>query len=251
MVYLADNPPARRQYRNPRRDQASGCIVVHTAENHPDLVLPDAGAEGVARFIRTRTDGPGSYHSIIDSDSILRLGDYRWEMFHEGTGGNRHSLGLSFACQAIQWPTLPEQWVDAAIDLGAREAANMARWVQATTGVRVPASHNTSADAYRRKVPGFYAHATLDPGRRSDPGRAFPWDQFLTRYRHHLNNGGTSSHMDEIKYWQTWLNSLQLGEDLVVDGQRGPKTEARAADAALVIRRAQRAAASFRDLLRI
>jgi hypothetical protein len=180
-IYLEDHPPARTQYRAPRRAAATGAIVLHTAENSTDLTLPDGGAEAVARFIATRTDAAGSYHTVVDSDSIIDVGRYEWEMFHEGTGGNRWSLGLSFACQAAQWPNLPESWVGPAIQNGAVEAATMAAWVKATVGVTVPARRISPAQ-YRNGEPGFIGHADLDPGRRSDPGAWFPWDRFLEQY---------------------------------------------------------------------
>ncbi|MEM7338979.1 MAG: N-acetylmuramoyl-L-alanine amidase [Actinomycetota bacterium] len=177
-VYLEDNPPARSQFRRVRRATVTGAIVVHTAENNTDTTLPDGGAEAVARFISRRRDAAGSYHSIVDSDSIVQLGKYEWEMFHEGTGGNRWSLGLSFACRAAQWPTLPERWFVGALRNGAKEAANMARWVEQTVGVTVPAQR-ISPSQYRSAQPGFVGHGELDPGRRSDPGSQFPWEEFL------------------------------------------------------------------------
>ncbi len=180
MVYLEENPPAISQFRNPRRAAPTGAIVVHTAENSTDTVLPDTGAEAVARFISTRTTF-GSYHSVVDSDSIVEVGRYEWEMFHEGSGGNRWSLGLSFACQAAQWSRLPSRWVDGALRNGALEAAMMAAWVKRTVGVDVPARRITPAQ-YRAGQPGFISHAELDPGRRSDPGADFPWQTFLERF---------------------------------------------------------------------
>lgn len=181
-VFLEEHPPARRQFYNPRRHgtQATGAICVHTAENTTDIRLPDSGAESVARFISTRTTA-GSYHTIVDSDSIVNVGRYEWEMFHEGTGGNRWSLGLSFACEADQWLTLPDKWVNDAIHNGAMAAGLMADWVKRTTGVTVPAQRITPAQ-YRAGRPGFISHAELDPGRRTDPGHHFPWDQFLARF---------------------------------------------------------------------
>ena len=180
-VYLEDHPPARSQFRRTRRATVTGAIVIHTAENATDLTLPDDGAENVAAFIARRSDA-GSYHSIADSDSTVNVGRYEWEMYHEGTGGNRWSLGLSFACKAHQWPSLSPGWVESALQNGATEAANMADWVKTTTGIIVPADRITAAD-YRSGKPGFISHAELDPGRRSDPGAGFPWARFLDIYK--------------------------------------------------------------------
>lgn len=181
MAYLDDHPPARSQFLTTRRAVVTGAVVVHTAENTTDTTLPDGGAEAVARFISTRTDAAGSYHSVVDSDSIVDVGRYEWEMFHEGTGGNRWSLGLAFACRASQWSTLPDRWVTDAIRNGGLEAATMAAWVKSTVGVTVPA-RRISAAQYRAGQPGFISHAELDPGRRSDPGADFPWTMFLDRF---------------------------------------------------------------------
>ncbi|MFV0525892.1 MAG: hypothetical protein ACK5RL_15500 [Acidimicrobiales bacterium] len=179
-IYLEEHPPAVPQYRAVRRAAVTGAIVLHTAEVPADLTPPDTGAERVASFIASRTTS-GSYHSVVDSDSVVRVGRYEWEMFHEGTGGNRWSLGLSFACEAAQWPVLPERWVLGALGRGAAEAANMARWVYATVGVTIPARWISAAD-YRNGRPGFVGHGQLDPGRRSDPGLGFPWSEFLDAY---------------------------------------------------------------------
>jgi len=180
MVYLEENSPARSQYRAVRRAEVTGAIVVHTAENNTDVKLPDGGAEAVARFISTRSNA-GSYHSVVDSDSVINVGKYEWEMFHEGTGGNRWSLGLSFACRASQWGNLPDWWEEGALANGAREAKNMAKWVQNTTGVTVPAKRISPVE-YRAGEPGFVGHGELDPSRRSDPGDNFPWNTFLGAY---------------------------------------------------------------------
>lgn len=226
-VYLEDHPPARTQYRERRRAAVTGAIVVHTAQNATQYHLPDGGAESVARFISNRTDGPGSYHVVVDSDSTVDVGRYKWEMFGESTGGNRWALHLSFACQAHQWPTLPDRWVAGAIEQGATAAARMARWVKTEVGVTVPA-RRISAALYRAGRPGLIGHGELDPGRRTDPGAGFPWDAFLQRFADVTEQETDVSKTDEIKYWQTWLNTLDVpGDPLVVDGDRGPKTEAR------------------------
>lgn len=221
---MEDHPPARSQYRNPRRAAVTGAIVAHTAEFSADTTLPDGGAEAVAAFISKRTDAAGSYHSVIDSDTIVRVGRYEWEMFHEGTGGNRWSLGLSFAVRAAQWPTLPAGWVDDVLRLGAVEAASMARWVKSTVGVVVPARHITAAE-YRAGRPGFIGHGELDPTRRTDPGSAFPWGRFLELFADQMEGGAVVADA-EVSEWQRWLLSRRgvHPASLVVDGDFGPAT---------------------------
>lgn len=177
MTYLEDHPPARPQYRKPRRGRITGAIVLHDAENATDQTGPDTGAEAVARFIATRTT-PGSYHTVVDSDSIVRLVPYDWEAFHEGTGGNRWSLGLSFAYGSQSMPSAA--WWPGALRNGAIEARAMSDYVKATVGFSIPARRIT-ADQYRVGYAGFISHAELDPRRRKDPV-GFPWDPFLRLY---------------------------------------------------------------------
>ncbi|MEM7342457.1 MAG: N-acetylmuramoyl-L-alanine amidase [Actinomycetota bacterium] len=232
-TWIERNPnPHARQYTRPRRATPTGAIVIHTAENTTDITLPDGGAEAVASYISRRTT-PGSYHSIVDSDSHVRVVPYEWEAWHEGTGGNRWSLGLSFACRADQWPTLPPHWIPAAIHQGAAEAARMNQWLHTTHQVTVPARRITAAQ-YRNGQPGFISHAELDPRRRSDPGEAFPWGTFLNTYAamtNHPTSGAppamaTPGHDARV---QAALNEiiglfdLDIAE-LVVDDDIGPKS---------------------------
>jgi hypothetical protein len=152
-------------------------------------------------------------------------------MFHEGTGGNRWSLGLSFACKAEQWPSLPESWVTGAITQGATEARAMADWVQETTGIVVPAERITKAQ-YNAGRPGFISHAELDPGRRSDPGTRFPWGRFLTSYADanpvSLPKGHTMIQL--TPEWELNLKEIQeilkeySGYEGPIDAKPGPGT---------------------------
>lgn len=187
-AYLIDNPPRIRQFRLPRRATPSGVVVVHTAESFPDETGPDAGAENVARFIRDRTNF-GSYHDLADSDSLINLVPYDAEAFHDGTGSNPHSYGLSAATQAAKWPNLSPEWTDATVRNMARGAARYARWIKREHGITIPARRITRAQSEAR-VPGFISHGERDPGRRTDPGRFFPWEKFLTYYAEEL--GGTT-----------------------------------------------------------
>jgi hypothetical protein len=187
-AYLEDHPPRIRQFRYPRRATPSGVVVVHTAESYPDEKGPDTGAESVARFIRDRTN-PGSYHDLCDSDSTVDLVPYDAEAYHDGTGSNPHSYGVSAATQAAKWNSLGDDWVDATVRNMARAAARYARWIKAEYGVTIPARRITRAQSSDR-VPGFISHGERDPGRRTDPGSTFPWKTFLAYYAAEM--GGTT-----------------------------------------------------------
>ncbi len=220
-IYLEDNPPVRKQWSYPRKEEVSGAIVIHTAQNMTDLVLPDTGAEGVANFIRNRSDA-GSYLEVFDSDSYLQLGKYEWQMYHEGTGGNRFSLGYSFACRAEQWKELPDWWVDGAMFIAASRIAKGIEWVKETRGIIVPLKRITRNEYFDRK-PGFISHAELDPGRRSDPGEDFPWAYLfsLLQDKHYVSPASDTlpSKVDRIadRLWNleaiafiTWAHQFHL-----------------------------------------
>ncbi len=178
--YLIDNPPKVRQFRTPRRATPSGLIVVHTAESVMDSIGPDAGAENVARFIANRSDF-GSYHTLVDSDSRVRLVPFDAEAYGDGTGSNPFAIHISFALAATDWPRLTPEKRAAFIRQGAKAAAEAARWVERTQDIRVPARRLTRAESEQRE-PGFISHGDRDPGRRSDPGAMFPWTAFFAAF---------------------------------------------------------------------
>lgn len=204
--YLVEHPPARAQYRAPRRGSCSGVVVMHSAENYPDVTGPDTGAEAVAGFI-ARRDTPGSYHDLADSDSALALIPWAWEAFHDGTGTNPHSVGLSAAWRADDLPGLlveHPRWVEAVVDRLAERAAGYARWLRSERGVVIPARRITVAEA-RAGRPGFVTHGELDPGRRHDPASPpdrFPWDRFFRTFTAHQHGGDdtmSAADVDELK----------------------------------------------------
>lgn len=187
-IYLEDHPPKISQFRAPRRQNPIGVIGVHTAESIMDTVGPDTGAENVAAFIARRTDY-GSYHDLVDSDSIVQLVRYENEAYHIATHTlNRRTTGLSFACRTTDWSKMSTAKRAGFLDNGAKAAARQARYHHAKKGIVVPARRITLAQALKGE-PGFLAHGDADPKRRSDPGtrapHLFPWDQFLARYAHH------------------------------------------------------------------
>jgi hypothetical protein len=180
-TYLESHAQRISQYGRVRRNggQPSGVVVVHTAENTPDTVGPDTGAENVARFITTRSDY-GSYHDLVDSDSIIRMVPYISEAWHD-TGTNNHSYGVSGATKAALWGSLTPVYRDAMTRNMARAAADYAKWLKRVKGITIPARRINRAQS-RAKVPGFLGHGESDPGRRSDPGSSFNWDLFLATY---------------------------------------------------------------------
>jgi hypothetical protein len=213
---LIERPnPNLAQHRKPRRDEPSGVIVVHSAENTQDLVLPDAGAEGVASFISNRTD-PGSYHRIADSDSVVAVMPFEWEAWHDGTGTNPHSIGISGAFRSGEWASIPQAWRDACVGNLALAAAEAAAWVQSMRGIDVPARRITVEQA-RARVPGFISHAELDPGRRTDPGASFPWDQFLAAYAWLRN---PTQEEDDMDLTDRLPNGNMVGDTLAWTHQR-------------------------------
>ncbi len=184
-AYLLSHPPRRPQYRASRRAKPTGTIVLHTAENTPDLVGQDSGAENVAAFIQRRTD-PGSYHLLGDRDSIIQLVPFGAEAYHDGTGSNPWSIGISLAITAHWFRTSNDEaklWYMAQLATMARTAAD---WLEATHGITVPAKRLTKAT---QRDPGFCTHMDREtwegtPGRRSDPwgDSDAMWSLFLDLY---------------------------------------------------------------------
>lgn len=180
MAYLDDHPNRNLNQQRARRDQPSGVIVVHTAESALDEIGEDTGAEGVARYIGVRTSY-GSYHRLADSDSVVAVARFEMTTYGDGTGSNDHAIHISFACRASDWPGMSAERKAAFIANGAKAAREARDWLKREHGIDVPARRISRAQS-DAKVPGFISHGERDPGRRTDPGREFPWDQFLNAY---------------------------------------------------------------------
>lgn len=231
--YLLDNPPKRAQFLPKRRAAESGCIVIHTAEGGVDLNPPDTKAEDVARYISTRTT-PGSYHAIADSDSVVYMMPWTYEAAQDGTGSNAWAVGISFGCNAAQWPTLPAAWREGALGWGALAACAYALDLHKRTGIVIPAKRISKAESDAKK-PGFISHGERDPGRRSDPGKDFPWTRFLDIYAYFCEMNGLrvrpvappppppappaqkhpilrpGSTGDHVALWQAWVGVTVTG----------------------------------------
>lgn len=183
-AYLREHRLARSQFRTGRRlhlsplpGQLTGCTVLHTAESALDELGPDAGAEGVAAFMTRRTD-PGSYHHLVDSDSVIHLVDLGDEAYQDGTGSNPWALSISFALRAADWPRLTPERRAAFLRQGALAFAAQQAWL-AARGYPTTPLRRISKVASNQGAAGFITHGDRDPGRRSDPGRDFPWGEWL------------------------------------------------------------------------
>lgn len=179
-IYLEGNPPEHPQFRE-RRDTPRSVIVLHTAETGGDAESPDKRAENTARFISDR-DEYGSYHMIGDTDSIIKLVRFRDTAYHDGTGSNDWSVGISLAIMADEWSTFDEDTSQQLVKVMAIMAARVANWMDRKgygkpAAVRLSKEESESSDAS-----GFISHADRDPGRRTDPGADFPWSSFFDEY---------------------------------------------------------------------
>lgn len=248
--FLIDNPPRRSQGRRVRRSRPTGCIVLHTAENATDITGPDTGAEAVARFIQRRTT-PGNYHRIGDRDSIIKMCPFSWEVWQDGTGSNPWAIGISLAMEAATWPRLSDRHRDQYIATMVDMAVEAARWLKSSFGIVVPA-YRLTRDQSNRGMPGFIAHGDRDPARRTDPGRHFPWQQFLTEYAKamELDDDMKPYQIDAVTTIQEALDAAgyNLGPT-GVDGDPGPRTAAAVLEALNDLDTAKDTIADVRDLV--
>ena len=197
--YLLDHPNPNGPFYYPTRRCAFGhpyLIVVHTAEALPDCDPSDTSAESVARYGATTTR-PVSWHATVDSDSIIQMLPPEYTAFH-AHGYNSCSLGIELATQADAWAQSPQWWIDLIID---RAAFVCADWVKQ---YQIPVRRITRRQADEAEG-GFISHAALDPGRRRDPGAAFPWQQFLARVSEFVYEE------DDVKIenatWDAWFDA--------------------------------------------
>lgn len=164
--YLLDHPNPNGNKFYASRSKTVKYIVIHTAENLPDLQPPDLGAEAVARYLGT-TARDASCHECVDSDSFVRMLPDTYTAWH-ARGANADGWGLEICSQAGKWDDLPASYRDILY----RMAANRAR--RAALALNVPLKRTNFGGPA-----GFLGHRDIDPTRRSDPGTGFDWTYFL------------------------------------------------------------------------
>jgi len=175
-LYEHENPNAKlrsngkRFHGYPHRGRVASGIVVHTAENLPDITGDDTGAESVASYA-SRMERPASYHRVVDSDSIVVLLPDEAQAFH-CVGWNSRTLGLSIASKAGTWDQTPAKWKTRILHNAADIAAD---WcvLHGIDPVHI------NSQALEHGGTGLIGHGELDPERRHDPGDDFPWEWFI------------------------------------------------------------------------
>lgn len=177
MSYLLDYNPGTRQWGYPRRGARgflTGTCIVHTAECAADNIGEDTSAEGCARMIANRADY-GSYHRLVDSDSIIDMLPWEYEAWQDSETNN-WAVGISAALRTTDWAVMPADRRNRVYRNLAACAADFVRYM-AGRGVSVPLRRITGGEA-RAGVAGFCAHG--DSGvARSDPGVDFDWALFF------------------------------------------------------------------------
>jgi hypothetical protein len=175
--YLLGYNPGTPQFTFPRRggNKLSGTCIVHTAECATDTVGEDSSAEDTARFIANRADY-GSYHTLVDSDSIIEMVPYEYEAWQDSETNN-WAVGISAACRTTDWGTMPADREERYYRNLAWAAADFVKYMREVYGIEVPRVRITG-DQARNRVAGFCAHG--DSGiSRTDPGVKFDWARFF------------------------------------------------------------------------
>lgn len=176
--YLLDNPnPHGPNYYTTRR-RALVAIVVHITAGLEDLDgEPDHSAERTARYAATTTRDV-SWHSGSDTDSALDLLPASYTAWHV-RGYSSSTYGHEISKRDTDWENQPDWWVTKTLTRASHKLARRA--VANNIPIRriSRAQLDRARNANDPSQGGFIGHAPLDPTRRTDPGRNFPWDRFL------------------------------------------------------------------------
>ena len=198
------NPHAgKTQTRSPRR--FNRVVVVHTTENKLGTT-----ALSVAHWQNRQTDKFSGYHYLIDAEGHHLFGDPKtFRAYHAGTSaiwnkdvptlngpGNNH-IGISMVCEAENF-TDPEVKNDSRLhNIQAKCSVLMAQLAEEYS---IPLNRIT-VQQYEAGKQGFLGHmdVALPEGRKSDPGRDFPWSSVLIDARSILSNKHAEAMTDKGK----------------------------------------------------
>lgn len=180
--YLEQYPNVKVPQFGWPRNKVSGVIGVHTTESGVFPAGYDPGAENTAGYL-SRRDNHGSYHSLADWDSRIKLVRPRYAAWADVTN-NRHAMSVSGAMNAARWRDLSPERAAGIVRNMAIAAAELVldAIADGLLDSPPPARRITAQQAIDGTVPGFYGHGETNPGTRYDPGQHFDWDLFLATY---------------------------------------------------------------------
>lgn len=180
--YLLDHPnPTGPNYYTTRRKPLLAIVVHCTAGlEDQDMIGEDTSAEATARYCATTTRDV-SWHSGSDSGSVVKLLPAGYTAWH-ASSYNSPTYGHEISKLDMSWADEPAAWVAATLRQAALALAPIAE------RYNIPLRHATvselnAAIAAGGPPVGFIGHDVLDPTRRTDPGRDFPWSTFLRMVR--------------------------------------------------------------------
>lgn len=166
--YLLDHRPVRQQFYPQRLVPLTGGVAVHTTEGVLDRQDADMGAENTASYMTRRTDA-GSYHELVDRDSVVPLVPDSYTAFHVATSGyNSRTWGISIAARTTDLSASDETTFALIGTVGARIAAF---WRRQLIDPR-KAARWVGGGAYNG--PGLFCHGDVQPSDRSDAWARHP-----------------------------------------------------------------------------
>lgn len=169
--FLLDNAVSHKPKWYTSRQSPLRVIVVHiTAGLQGAPSAADTSAEATARYC-ANTDRKVSWHSGSDTDSHLKLLPASYTAFH-CAGANSYSYGHEISKRTTDWTHSDPEWVARTLTHAALAVGPVAK------EYGIPLIRQSKA-AVENGAKGFVAHSDMDPTRRSDPGKDFPWGRFF------------------------------------------------------------------------
>lgn len=170
-------------YYKTRRNPVLG-IGLHVTAGLQDLDMLgiDHSAEGTLKYGQT-TATEVSWHGIADSDSALFCLPSAYTAWHIYQY-NSPTIGIEISNKDARWDNKPKAWIEATLRNAARLAA---AYVYKYNLPLTLASKATVDNAIATgKKFGFSYHMWLNPTTRTDPGKTFPWAQFIGYVKEYL-----------------------------------------------------------------
>ncbi len=174
-----------KQFYTSRRKPVVG-IVLHIVAGLEDLGLDtnDESAEGTMKWA-LNTGAKVSWHAGVDTEDVT-LGLPDWYTAYQATGYNSSTVGLEISKRHTDWSVMNPIWVTRTL----RKAARYCAAIVKKYDLPLRLSDKAQVDwAIANNQPfGFTYHMWTSAGTRSDPGKDFPWMQFIQYVKEELED---------------------------------------------------------------